>query len=86
MRWRSRNFLRNNKTLFADENQDAGGQREDVKQKNSWPEIQTEPKQAIDDQVNRQQNHADVFCDFHGGHLTTEDAGAHRVIPLVLAL
>jgi hypothetical protein len=52
--------------LFADENEDAGGQRDKVEKEDGWPKIQPEPQKAVDDQVNRKQKHADVFGDFHG--------------------
>jgi hypothetical protein len=52
-------------TLFADQNKDAGGQRHKVEQENRRPELQAEAQQAVDDQVNRKQKHADVFGDFH---------------------
>ena len=29
--------------LFANKNKDAGGQRDEVEQKNSWPEIYAKP-------------------------------------------
>ena len=51
--------------LFADENKDAGDQRDDVDEEDSWPERQTEPEQAMENQINREQKHADVFGEFH---------------------
>jgi len=51
--------------LFADENEDAGGQRHNIEQHNCRPKVYAEPQKAVDDQVNCEQKHADVFCDFH---------------------
>jgi hypothetical protein len=51
--------------LFADENKDACGQRHNVEQENGWPDVQAEPEKAVEDQVNPEQKHADVFVEFH---------------------
>jgi hypothetical protein len=51
--------------LFVDQNKDAGGERHNVEQENGWPDVQAEPQRAIDDQVNREQKHSDVFVQFH---------------------
>lgn len=51
--------------LFADENKDTGGQRDDVDQENGRPERQTEPEQTMENQIDREQKHADVFGEFH---------------------
>ena len=61
--------------LFADENKDAGGQCDDVDQENGWPELQTEPEQAMENQVNCEQKHADVFCQFHDVDLLDRPLG-----------
>lgn len=53
------------KPLFADQNEDAGRQSDKVKQKNTWTEIQAEPQETIDDHVNPEQQHANVFREFH---------------------
>jgi len=55
--------------LFADENKDAGGQRYNIREDNGRPDIQAEPLKAVDDQVNREQKHADVFGEFHDADL-----------------
>jgi len=51
--------------LFAEKNKDAGGQRHDVEQEYRWPDIQPKAQKAVEDQVNREQNHADAFVEFH---------------------
>jgi hypothetical protein len=51
--------------LFANENKDARSERHNVEQENGWPDIQTEAQKAINDQVNREQNHPDVFIELH---------------------
>jgi hypothetical protein len=51
--------------LLAEENKDSGSQRHDVEQKNGWPDVQAEPQQAINDQVNREQNHPNIFGQSH---------------------
>jgi hypothetical protein len=51
--------------LFADENKDAGGQRHNINEENAWPELQTEPEKAMEDQIKREQKHADVLGKFH---------------------
>ena len=57
-----------NRSLFADENKDAGSQRHDVEQENRWTDIQTEPQEAVEDQEDREQNHADAFV-FHAADI-----------------
>ncbi len=52
--------------LFSDENKDAGGQRHNIEQENGRTDTQAEPQKTINDQVNREQNHPDVFGEFHG--------------------
>jgi hypothetical protein len=47
--------------LFADKNKDARGQSDEIDQEDSWPEGQTEPEKAVEDQIDREQNHADAF-------------------------
>ena len=56
---------RGGRNLFADENKDAGGQRHKIDEENGWPERQAEAQKAVEDQVDREQNHADVFVEFH---------------------
>ena len=51
--------------LFADQNKDAGGQRHDIEEKNGGSELQAEAQKAVDNQVNREQKHADVLGEFH---------------------
>jgi hypothetical protein len=51
--------------LFADKNKYSGRQRNQIDQEDGWPKMQTEPKKAVEDQVNCEQNHADAFG-FHG--------------------
>lgn len=57
------------RTLFADKDKYTGGQRDKVEQENSWPDVQAEPQKAVDDQVNREQNHPDAFVEFHEADL-----------------
>jgi hypothetical protein len=56
------------RTLFAYENKNAGRQRHNVEQENRWTDIQTEPQEAVEDQEDREQNHADAFV-FHAADL-----------------
>lgn len=51
--------------LFADENKNSGSECHDVQQEDCGPKMQSEAQQAINDQVNREQQHADVFRNFH---------------------
>ena len=51
--------------LSSKENKDAGGQRNNIEQENGRPDIQAEPQKAINDQVNREQNHPDIFGELH---------------------
>ncbi len=61
--------------LFANENKDARGQRDKIEQENGRPEIYAKSQQTIDDQVNREQKHADVFGEFHGVNLLDRPLG-----------
>jgi hypothetical protein len=50
--------------LFADENQDAGNERQDGKQDAGGAEAHAqETDDADEDEINGKQKHADVFCD-----------------------
>jgi hypothetical protein len=51
--------------LFADENKDPGAEGDEVQQENGRPEIHSKSQKTIDDQINREQKHADIFSDFH---------------------
>jgi len=51
--------------LFADENKNSGRESHDVQQEDCGPKMQSEAQQAINDQVNREQQHAYVFRNFH---------------------
>jgi hypothetical protein len=53
------------RTLFADENKNAGRQRDKIDQEEGRPERQAESEQAMEDQINREQKHADAFREFH---------------------
>jgi hypothetical protein len=68
-------FIQAVAALFAEENEDAGGQRDNVEKEDGWPKIQPEPQKAVDDQVNRKQKHADVFGDFHDVDLSDRHLG-----------
>jgi hypothetical protein len=64
--------------LFADENKDSRQQRQNT-QKNTWYGDGEEGHETDDDQVNRQQQHSDVFGEVHGwmfsmvmGQITTQ--------------
>jgi len=59
--------------LFPNENENACGQRNNIEQENGRSDIQAKPQQAVDDQVNRQQNHTDTFVDFHVRKVTAKD-------------
>jgi hypothetical protein len=52
--------------LFAEKNKDAGRHRHKIEQKDRWPDVQAESQKAIEDQVNREQNHPNAFVEFHG--------------------
>jgi hypothetical protein len=58
---------------LTDQNTNTGRERDDVEQKNCRPEIHAEAQKAVDDQINREQNHADASSNFHARHLTAED-------------
>ena len=71
--------------LSSKENKDAGGQRHNIEQENGRPDIQAEPQKAINDQVNREQNHPDIFSELHGPNVlarifgvTMEELGTTR--------
>jgi hypothetical protein len=53
------------KLLFADQNKDPRSQRDKVEQEYGRPKINAEPQQAINDQINCEQNHADASIRFH---------------------
>jgi len=53
------------RALFADQNKNAGSKRDEVDQENGGAKGQSKSEQAMQDQINREQKHADVFCDFH---------------------
>jgi hypothetical protein len=74
-------------SLFADQNKDTCCQRDKVEEEDGRPKIHAKPQQAINDQINREQNHADASIRFHAFSLL--DCGpadnpnfAHRNIPL----
>jgi hypothetical protein len=52
-------------TSFADENKDASRQCYQIDEENGWPKRQAEAEKAVEDQVDREQNHADAFVEFH---------------------
>ena len=47
----------------ADQNENAGRQSNQVKQKNKRPEVQSESEQAVDDQIKREQDHSEFLHD-----------------------
>jgi hypothetical protein len=51
--------------LFADQNKDASRQRHDIDEEHARSKLQTESEQAMKNQIKREQNHADVFVEFH---------------------
>ena len=51
--------------LFSKQNKNAGSERHNIDEENSRPELQTEAEQAVEDQINREQNHTDVLVKFH---------------------
>jgi hypothetical protein len=53
--------------LLAQKNKNPGSHRHKVEQKDRWPDVQAEPQQAVEDQVNREQNHPNAFVEFHDG-------------------
>jgi hypothetical protein len=58
--------------LLPDENKDAGDNPHDIEKENGRAEIQAEPQKAIEDQIDCEQKHADVLCDFHDPQFTTK--------------
>ena len=54
---------------FPKKNKNTSEQRHDVDEKNARPQLQTESEQAMENQINRKQNHTDVFVNFHGVEL-----------------
>jgi hypothetical protein len=45
----------------ADENQDTGDERDQVKHENKWTDVYSESEQRIDDQIKGEQNHSEFF-------------------------
>src|ERR1700704_4907785 len=43
------------------QNENAGHDRDDVKQHDKWPEVYPEPEQPIDNQIKGEQNHSDFL-------------------------
>jgi hypothetical protein len=51
--------------LLANENKNARGQRDKIEEENGRAEINAKTHEAINNQENRDQNHADVSIRFH---------------------
>jgi len=43
------------------QNKSAGDQTDQIEQKNKWTQVQSESKQTVNNQVEREQDHADLF-------------------------
>jgi hypothetical protein len=54
---------------LSDENRDPSAQGDKVEEENGGTDVQPKTQEAIYDQVNREQNHADISNGFHDPNL-----------------